>query len=141
MANTRDITYITSPEEHDEVVAKADSGTPTVIYLRNDVTPACKAFTRKYEALVEKYAHTSIRFCIMEFNNATSMMFKFAPTQVGTLLILSGRALITIVLILQQLPVIPLMVGGRWCRTVTAANMGDFEPLLEELLEVAAQKK
>ncbi|KAK4554880.1 hypothetical protein LTR86_008028 [Recurvomyces mirabilis] len=120
MTGSTNLTYIHSPEEHDQVVAKADAGTPTVIFLRNDVTPACKAFTPKYEAIVEKYAHSGIQFCIMEFTNATSMMFKFAP---------------------NQLPVIPLMVGGQWCRTVTAANMKDFEPLLQELLEIAAQKK
>jgi thioredoxin-like negative regulator of GroEL len=112
MAKTN-ITSITTREEHDAVVAASDT-TPTVIYLCNDVTPACKAFTPKYEVLAAKYAYTDITFAIMEFNNRTSMMFKFAP---------------------NQLPVIPLMYGGRWCRTVTAANMQDLEPLIEELLK------
>ena len=68
MTSTTDLVYINSPTEHDDIITKADSGTPTVIYLRNDITPACKAFTPKYEAIVEKYAQSGIRFCIMEFS-------------------------------------------------------------------------
>jgi thioredoxin-like negative regulator of GroEL len=111
--STANITTIASREEHDAVVAASET-TPTVIYLCNDVTPACKAFTPKYEALAKNYAQSGITFALMEFNSCTSMMFKFAP---------------------NQLPVIPLMYGGRWCRTVTTANMQDLEPLIHELLK------
>ncbi|KAK5110054.1 hypothetical protein LTR62_006298 [Meristemomyces frigidus] len=78
------LTHIRSPADHHEVIAEADSGTPTVIYLRNDVIPACKAFDPKYEAIAHRYTETGVHFCVMDYNHETSPMFKFGPNQVGT---------------------------------------------------------
>lgn len=69
-----EITYINSPEEHDAVVAEADRGRPTVICLLNDATPVCKAVEPKFHGLAARYADSGVRFCIMYYNNTTSMM-------------------------------------------------------------------
>ena len=106
------ITHIHNREEHDAVVAESDSQ-PTVIYVCNSATPVCKAFTPKYEGIATDYAEKNVRFSLMDFNSATSHMFKFAP---------------------NQLPVITLMYGGRWCKTVMGADVGALKAGIGEML-------
>jgi thioredoxin-like negative regulator of GroEL len=118
------ITHILNPTEHDQAVAQADAGTPTIIYVCNSVTPACKAFTPKFHHLASIHNAQGVEFCQMDYNHETSMLFKFAP---------------------NQLPVITLMVNGNWCRTVTglsaAAKYEGLRSGIEELLEQAGKKE
>ncbi|KAK4929852.1 hypothetical protein LTR49_003479 [Elasticomyces elasticus] len=115
MANTRSITQITNPAEHDVVVSEAESQ-PTIICLANSVTPVCKAFTKRFEETAARQTASGVRFCLMEFNNETSMMFKFA---------------------INQLPVVVFTCAGPWSRSVVGATQGDLDVGMEQLLEQA----
>lgn len=101
---------------HDEVVSQSKEQ-PTVINVSNSSLPICKKFTPEYSSLAEKWqpkGPKGIRFCQLDFNHETSMLFKFSP---------------------NQLPVTVLMVGDRWCKTVMGANMKRLEDALGELLK------
>ncbi|KAK3070518.1 hypothetical protein LTR53_010312 [Teratosphaeriaceae sp. CCFEE 6253] len=107
------ITHITNRDEHDVAVAQSET-TPTVIYLSNSATPVCKAFTKGFERTAESHASSGIQFCQLEFNNETSMLFKFAP---------------------NQLPVVAFMCRGPWCRSVVGATQKDLDAGIKQLLE------
>ncbi|KAK4948281.1 hypothetical protein LTR10_012815 [Elasticomyces elasticus] len=113
MANTTSITHISTPAEHDVVVSEAESQ-PTIICLVNSVTPVCKAFIKRFEETAARQTASGVRFCLMEFNNQTSMMFKFA---------------------INQLPVVVFMCAGPWSRSVVGATQRDLEVGIEGLLD------
>lgn len=70
------LSILTNPREYDLAVSSADRGAPTVIYVCNDVTPGCRAFTSRFEALAREWQPKGVQFCLLDFNNETSMMFK-----------------------------------------------------------------
>lgn len=98
---------------HDEVVAQSKEQ-PTVINVSNSSLPICREFTADYTGLAERWQSKGMRFCQLDFNHETSMLFKFSP---------------------NQLPVTVLMVGDRWCKTVMGANPKVLEDALGELLK------
>lgn len=102
------ILQITDKQEHDEAVEQSKK-TPTVIYVSNSNLPNCKDFTPKYEQLAQKHAQSGVRFCQMEFQTKTSMLFKFSP---------------------NQLPVTVLVFRDRWAQTVQGAEMRELEAAL-----------
>lgn len=110
---TKSVTLITNPAEHDAVVAKSEDK-PTVLSLCNSVTPTCKTFAHQFEEIATRYGDSGISFCQMEFNNETSMMFKFA---------------------INQLPVVVFMCRGPWARSVVGATQRDVEAGIKGLLE------
>lgn len=107
------IFQITDRTSHDEVVSQSKKQ-PTVINVSNSSLPICKKFASEYITLAETWHPKGIRFCQLDFNHETSMLFKFSP---------------------NQLPVTVLMVGDRWFKTVMGANMKTLEHALEELLK------
>lgn len=104
-----EIIQITDKQEHDEAVEQSKKN-PTVIYVSNSNLPTCKAFTPIYEGLAHQYS--DIRFCQMELQTKTSMLFKFSP---------------------NQLPVTVLMVRDAWCKTVMGDDIRGLKAALEEL--------
>jgi thioredoxin-like negative regulator of GroEL len=106
------ILQITDKQEHDEAVEQSKQ-TPTVIYVSNSNLPICKSFTPKYYELAQRHEQSGVRFCQMEFQTKTSMLFKFSP---------------------NQLPVTVLMVHDAWCRTVMGDDMAGLEAALGELM-------
>lgn len=105
------IHQITDKKEHDGAVEQSKD-TPTVIYVSNSNLPTCKSFTPKYTDLAEDVKNSGIRFCQMELQAKTSMLFKFSP---------------------NQLPVTVLMVRDAWCKTVMGDDLRGLEAALEEL--------
>ncbi|KAK4507373.1 hypothetical protein PRZ48_001108 [Zasmidium cellare] len=100
---------------HDEVISQSKEH-PTVINVSNSSLPICKKFTPEYASLAERWQSGGIKFFELDFNNETSMLFKFSP---------------------NQLPVTVLMVGDRWCKTVMGANMKNLEDTLSQLSKEA----
>lgn len=111
------VVKITDRAEHDAAVAKSETE-PTVIFVCNSSTPVCKAFTPKYEDIAARHADSRVRFYLMEFNNSTSMMFKFAP---------------------NQLPVVVFMCRGTWCRTIMGANVKELEDGVRRLVAASEE--
>lgn len=107
--SSESVTPIPNKTTHDTILA-ASATHPTVIYLSSDVLPACQRFAPEYEPLATK--HPDIKFCRMEYSSETSPMFKFAQA---------------------QLPVVVLVIEGRWCRTLLSPKIGEVEGKLEEL--------
>ncbi|EME48639.1 hypothetical protein DOTSEDRAFT_49073 [Dothistroma septosporum NZE10] len=109
------VVQIHNKQEHDEVVAHSKD-IPTVIYVSNSSLPACKTFSPKYEDLAQRWSHSGIQFCQLEFTSETSMMFKFSP---------------------NQLPVTVFMVRDSWAKTVMGPDLREVEAALEELQKTA----
>lgn len=109
------IIQINDKATHDEIVSLSKDR-PTVIHVSNSSLPLCQKFTPEYSSLADRWQHEGINFAVLEFNNQTSMLFKFSP---------------------NQLPVTVLMVGDRWCKTVMGANLKGLESAVEELMEEA----
>ena len=78
----------------------------------------CKELTPKYRELASQYknesSEVSIRFAEMDSTPETSPMFKFAPT---------------------QLPVVLLISEGKWAKTLNVPSIGEIEKGIKELLE------
>ncbi|KXL41867.1 hypothetical protein M433DRAFT_374188 [Acidomyces richmondensis BFW] len=66
----------TNSREHDLAASSADKSKPTLIYVCNDVTPGCRNFTPRFETLAREWQPKDIQFCLLEFNDETSRMFK-----------------------------------------------------------------
>lgn len=113
MDDEGEVLIINDRAEHDAAVTKADDGTPTVLFVCNSSTPPCKAFVPKYAEMAAKYADRGVKFYRMEFNSETSYLFKFSP---------------------NQLPVLTVMINGRWARTVMGGDAKGLESAIGELL-------
>lgn len=114
---TSSVTNIPNKEVHDKLIADSAS-TPTVVYIYNSVLPICKELTPQYRELASKYesesSEVSVRFAEMDSTPETSPMFKFAPT---------------------QLPVVLLISEGKWAKTLQVPLIGEIEKGIKELLE------
>lgn len=111
------VTDIPNKEIHDKLMAES-SNTPTVLYIYNSALPMCKELTPQYRDLASKYknesSEVSIRFAEMDSTPETSPMFKFAPT---------------------QLPVVLLISEGKWAKTLNIPSIGEVEKGIKELVE------
>ncbi|KAM3415212.1 hypothetical protein BST61_g8743 [Cercospora zeina] len=106
------VIQIADRAKHDEIVEKSHR-TPTVLHVSNSSLPACREFSPRYEQLAQRHAGSGIAFAEMDFNAATSYLFKFSP---------------------NQLPVTVAMFGDRWATTVMGTDMGRIEESIKLLL-------
>lgn len=106
------IVPIPDKETHERLIAS--NPPPTVLYLSSSVLPACKAFTPHFERLAREW--NGIRFCQMEYSSETSALFKFTQA---------------------QLPIVVLICGERWCRTLLGLTVEEVERGLGELQDKA----
>lgn len=109
MAST--VVHIADRAKHDEVVEQSHR-TPTVLHVSNSSLPTCREFSPRYEQLAQRHASSGIAFAEMDFNAATSYLFKFSP---------------------NQLPVTVAMFGDRWAKTVMGADLKSIEESIELL--------
>lgn len=93
---------------HDAAVAKAESGTPTIIYVSFEPSPICRAFTSHFAGLAGK--HQDITFCQIEYDKETSPMLKFGP---------------------QHTPIM-VMIEARRCQTLLQPSVRDAEAKIQE---------
>lgn len=112
------VTSIPNKEVHDTLMAES-TNTPTVMYIYNSALPICKDFTPQYRDLAAKHnkggsSEISVRFTEMDSTPETSPMFKFAPT---------------------QLPVVLLISEGKWAKTLNVPSIEEVEKGVEELME------
>lgn len=107
---------ITNRKAHDQLVAQCTKGNiPTILHVYNSAVPRCQTFLVNLEMWAKNRRNEdSIQYAKMDYTTETSFMFKFAS---------------------NQLPITVLMVGERWARTVTGAELGEIERMVEEMVD------
>lgn len=110
------VTDIPNKEVHDKLIAESNH-TPIVMYIYNSALPLCKTFTPQYHDLAARYqkqSNANVRFTKMDSTPETSPMFKFAPS---------------------QLPVVLLISEGKWAKTINVPTIEEAEKGVKELLD------
>ena len=106
---------ITNEASLDAATAKAIN-TPTLLYIYNSSLPIYKNFTPTFEEITSKAGNDAIAIYYMDYSDTTSSLMKFAP---------------------NQMPVLVVMYGENWCRTIIGGDRKALERLLGELREKA----
>jgi hypothetical protein len=104
-------TEITDKASLDELTEHCKSQ-PSFLFITNSSLPVHKTFQLIFEDVANDSSNEDIHFCLMDYSDTTSPLMKFAP---------------------NQLPVLIVMHGESWCRTVMGADRKRMQALLQEL--------
>jgi hypothetical protein len=105
------VVQITTKAEHDAAAEQAYAGTPTLLYVSNNSTPACRKFDPKFQEAARQ--HPNIKFYQMELNPETQPLLKFGP---------------------QCMPVVSV-IKGNWARMLLGVGLEELEECIRKDLE------
>ena len=89
-----DTVFASSHSEYDAAIKRAEQGTPTVIYIKAESSPVCRATSPKVDKMADDYP--SVAFHKMELDASTSSMMKFGIQNTPIFVVMKGYQASTI---------------------------------------------